>query len=147
MRRMFLLLIMPMTLSACAQKNNIKIEDIKEIWVYDYFHPRGYTTAGAFGQIMRLEEEGVAKFKLDQSDTDSLCRILQETSSKKLFQTKTGQYLIFVEFVLENEQNLKAFIARGAISVDFKKDYIINDTTNRKWLINFIDRMYEEYGK
>ena len=110
-----------MALNACSQQNKMKIEDIKEIWVYDYFHQRGYTTAAAYGQIIRLEEQHTDKFKLGQKDTDFLCRIMQESSSGKLFHTKWGVNLIFAELVLKDGEKIMAFIGRYAISVDVIK--------------------------
>jgi len=132
-----------MTLNACAQQNNMKLEDIKEIWVYDYFHQRGYTTAGAYGQIIRLEEQNTPKFKLEQNDVDSLCRIMQEASTGKLFHTKWGVNILFAEIILKDGQKSMAFIGRYAISVDIvKKNYWVKDENSQKWLNEFIDRVW-----
>jgi len=141
----FLLIIIPMTLNACGQQNKMKLDDIKEIWVYDYFPARGYTTAGAYGEIIRLEKKNTPRLKLEQSDVDSLCRILRETSPGKLFHTKWGGNLIFAELVLKNGQKIMAFIGRYAISVDIiKKNYWIKEEEDKKWLDEFIDRVRKE---
>jgi len=140
---MFLFVIsMSITLNACAQQNKkINFEDIKEIWVYDYFQPSGYTTAGAYGQMIRLERKNISKFKLEQSDVDSLCRIMQEASLLKFFHDKWGSRLIFAEIVLKDEQKLKIFIASNAISVEIGKNYLVKDEESRKWLDDFRNRI------
>ena len=135
---------MSMTLNACAQQKNMKLEDIREIWVYDYFPARGYTTAGAYGEIIRLERENTPKFKLEQNDVDSLCRILRETSAGKLFHTKLGGELVFAEIILENGKNLKTIIGFNVISVDIGKNYWIKDEESRKWLEEFVNRVRNE---
>ena len=145
-KSMFLFIIaISITFNACSQQNRMKIEDIKEIWVYDYFHPRGYTTAGAYGQIMRLEEQNIPKYKLEQNDVDSLLCIMKESTTSKLFHTKWGGNLILAELILKDEQNLMAFIGRYAISVDIiKKNYCIKDENSKKWLDDFINRIWKE---
>ena len=119
---------------------------IKEIWIYDYFLITGYTTAKAYGQINRLEEVNTPKFKLEQNDVDSLCRIMQETLSQKVFHTKVGQKIIFAEFVLQDGQKLKVFIARGLISVDCKKEYWVKDEKKKEWFVEIIDRIWKEHS-
>jgi hypothetical protein len=135
--------------SACGSiKNDTLPQSIKEIWVYDYFDLRGYTTAGAYGKMIRLEEEGVSKFKLEKNDTDSLCRILQETLPGKLFHTKLGVELILGEIVLINGQKLKIIIASNVISVDvLKKNYWVKDERNLEWLDGFRNRIRNEHNR
>jgi hypothetical protein len=97
---------------ACGNvKNDTLPQSIKEIWIYDYFNPGGYTTASAYGQIMRLEKANTPKFKLDQNDTDSLCRMIQKSSTLKLFYEKWACGLIFAEMILKNEQKIKYFLS------------------------------------
>jgi hypothetical protein len=127
--------------NACSQKNKMKFEDINEIWVYDYFPLKGYTTAGAYGEIIRLERENAPKFKLEQNDVDSLCRILQESSIGKLFHNKWGGELVFAEVILKDGQRLMVFNSYNVISIEIGKNYWINDEKNKKWLFEFRDRI------
>ena len=139
---MFLFIIsMSMPINACTQHKKMNFEDIKEIWVYNYFQPSGYTTASAYGQIIRLEEKNTPKFKLEQSDVNSLCRIMREASSSKFFHDKWGGLLIFVELILKDGQKLKSFIGRYAISVEIGKTYLVKDEESRKWLDEFRNRI------
>jgi hypothetical protein len=140
-----------MTFNACAQQKKTRLEkmsleDIKEIWIYNYFHPGGYTTAGTFGQIIRLEEKNVSKFKLEQNDVDSLCRILQETSPKKLPQTKIGQNLILAEAILKDGQRLMIFSTHNVIGIETGVSYWIKNDKDKEWLFEFRDRIIKKYS-
>ena len=148
-KTIFLFIIIAMTLNACAQqkKNPLEknpLEDTKEIWIYDYFPLSGYTTAGAYGEIIRLEKANTHKFKLKQNDVDSLLYIIREASPGKLFHNKWPGPLIFAEIILKNEQKIMVFIGRYAISVDIiKKNYWVKEE-NKKWLDELIDRVRNE---
>ena len=130
-----------MTLNACAQKNKMKFEEIKEIWIYDYFPLRGYTTAGAYGEIIRFEERKTPKFKLEQNDVDSLISIMRKASQGKFFHNKWGSPLIFAEVILTNGQRLMVFNSYNMISVETGKSYWIKDEQDKKWLFDFRDKM------
>jgi hypothetical protein len=118
------------------------LEDAQEIWIYNYFPLRGYTTAGAYGEIIRLEEENAPKFKLEQNDVDSLCCTLREALPEKLFHTKIGQNLIFAEVILKDGQRSMILITPYVISIEFiKKNYWIRDENNKQWLFEFRDRV------
>ena len=135
-----------MTLNTCAQHKKkilekMPLEDTKEIWVYDYFPLSGYTTAGAYSEIIRLEEKNTHKFKLEQNDVDSLLRIMQEASPVKYFHNKWGSPLIFAEVILNDGQRLMIFNSYNVISIEIGKNYWINDEKGKEWLLEFRDRV------
>lgn len=139
-----------MFFSCRTVKNNTfpqAIQEIEEIWIYDYFSPGGYTTAGAYGQIIRLEKHNTPKFKLEQSDVDSLYRILQNASPYKFFHNKWPAPLIFAEVILKDGQRSMVFSTSDMISIEIiQKNYRINDENNKKWLFEFRDRIIKEHS-
>jgi len=146
-KTIFLFIILAMTLNACAQQKKTRLEkmpleDTKEIWIYDYFPLSGYTTAGAYGEIIRLEEKSTPKFKLEQNDVDSLLCILQKASLTKYFHTKIGANLILAEVILKDGRRSMIIITPYVISVEFiQKNYWIRDEKNKQWLFEFRDRV------
>jgi hypothetical protein len=142
-KSMFLFIIsMFIAFNACSQQDKMKFENIKEIWVYDYFPLRGYTTAGAYRGIIRLERENAPKFKLEQNDVDSLCRILRKALPGKLFHNKWGSPLVFAEVILKDGQRSMIFNSYDVISIEIiGKNYWVKDEQDKQWLFAFRDRV------
>jgi hypothetical protein len=145
MKRILFLIVVVMsaTFNGSAQQNKMKIDDIKEIWVYDYFSPRGYTTAGIAHKFHDLEYDNIMKFKLDSIFVDSLKNMLYSTTTRKVFQEKTGQNLIFAQFVMKNNSVRNIIICSVGI-VDYFVGYTAyffkNDTSSENktlWVKNF----------
>jgi glycyl-tRNA synthetase alpha subunit len=132
---------------SCGNKTNETLPQvIEEIWIYNYFNAKGYTTASAYGQIIRLEEQNISKFKLEQNDLDSLCRIITESSPGIIFHTKWGGGLVFAEAILKDGKRLKIFISSDAISIEIGKNYWIKNEKNKKWLTDFKNRIIKSLG-
>jgi hypothetical protein len=145
MKRILFLIVTVMfaTYNGCAQQNKMKTGDIKEIWVYDYFNPRGYTTAGAYSQFKEFDENNIFKFKLDQLDVDTLICIMSKAKAKKIFQTKMGGNLLFAEIITEKNIKLRTIICFNLISTGAMTDYWIKDEKHQKWLSDFRNRLID----
>jgi hypothetical protein len=144
-------LIMLITFNGCAQQNKIKIEDIKEIWVYDYFNPRGYTTSGVAHKFQDLENNQTAKIQLDSTFVDSLKNMLfYSSATRKTFQEKTGQNLIFAQFVM-NDGGVRKIIINSIGIVDYfvgNTAYFFTDNSEKNnktlWLDNYYSKMKDK---
>jgi hypothetical protein len=144
-------LIILITFNGCAQQDKMKIEDIKEIWVYDYFNPRGYTTAGVAHKFQDLENNQTAKIQLDSTFVESLKNMLFYSSAiRKTFQEKTGQNLIFAQFVMKDGGVRKIIINSIGIVDYFAGNiayfFIDNSDKNNKtlWLNNYYGKIKDE---
>jgi hypothetical protein len=133
-------------LLSCIEFND-EMPKIKEIWIYDYFEAGGFTTAGALGQFREFQEKNVLKFQLSQPDVDSLCYIIVASKSKKSFQTKVGQNILFIEFVTENNMSIRAIICQNGAIDTFNQVYLIENVEHQQWLSEFTDRMIASHLK
>lgn len=139
---MFLLNSLSCTSTEFAQV----VPKIKEIWVYNYFTERGYTTASAYGEFRWLNENNIEKVKLSQRDVDTLCNIMSDAKVKKLFQTKMGQGVIFAEIITFDNQKLRTIICSpNLISINAQIDCWISNGLQQKWLSDFKERMSDEF--
>jgi hypothetical protein len=132
---------------SCTGAKLVKvIPEIDEVWVYNYFPSRGYTTASAYSEFNYLEENNIDKFKLSQNDVDTLYSIMSDAKVKKLFQTKTGQGVIFVEIITFDNQKLRTLICSpNLISINNQIDCWISNELQQKWLSDFKGRMSDNF--
>ena len=138
-----------MTLNACTnQQDKMKLEDIKEIWVYDYFNSMGYGVGGLVRKFQELENDTVAKFQLPSLFVDSLKNILIRSAiAKKLMPSKCGTNLIFAQFVMK-DSSIRNIIINSQGIVDYfvgYMTYFISDDKNKQdetlWVNNFYNRI------
>jgi hypothetical protein len=136
------------SLSSCTSAKTIPtVFNIKEIWVYNYFPQKGYTTASAYGEFRYLKDNNIEKIKLPQDDVDSLYRIMSDVKIKKMFQTKMGQGLLFAEIITVDNQNLRVIIcAPNLISINAQIDCWIRDERQQQWLSDFQKKMSENFS-
>lgn len=149
MKRILFLIILTMfiTLKVCAQQNRMLIEDVKEIWVYDYFESKGYTTAGIAHRFHDLEKDSnIIKFKLDSIFVESLKNILLHSARiRETFQEKTGQNLIFAQFVIKDGSIRNIINSIGVVDyfIDHKAYYFVDDSDKMYWRNNYYGRLME----
>ena len=133
------------TFNGFAQKNKMKdkmkIEDITEIRVYDYFNSKGYTRGEVFRKFRELEDNQTTKIQLDSVFVDSLKNILIDFATpKRLLPSKCGQNLIFAQFVLKNNSNRNIIIATNGVfdyQVDLIGYFFIDSAEETLWKNNF----------
>lgn len=113
------------TLNACyAQQNELKIEDIKSIWVYRYFDSIGHTRGSIYRKFQELEDNDTPKILLDSVFVDSFkYALVKSAKNKKLLPSKCGINLIFTQFVLNDNSTRNIIIASNGIF-----DYFIGGT-------------------
>jgi len=123
-------------------KSQNKMNEIKEIWIYDYFEERGFTTGGAYSHFEDMKETNTSKFKLEKEDMDSLICILSKAKVKKLFPGKTGTFILFAEFVYIDNSVSKVTIQTNSLrNYTLNKDYWIKDFEHQKWIVGFKSKM------
>lgn len=113
------------TPNACyAQQNELKIEDIKSIWVYRYFDSIGHTRGSIYRKFQELEDNDTPKILLDSVFVDSFkYTLVKSAKNKKLLPGKCGINLIFTQFVLNDNSTRNIIIASNGIF-----DYFIGGT-------------------
>lgn len=110
--------------NACyAQQNELKIEDIKSIWVYRYFDSIGHTRGSIYRKFQELEDNDTPKILLDSVFVDSFkYTLVKSAKNKKLLPGKCGINLIFTQFVLNDNSTRNIIIASNGVF-----DYFIGD--------------------
>lgn len=134
------LIILSMITTSCAKTQ--EMEEIKMLYVFDYFQTKGYTTATTFTQFDDLIKQNIAKIKVEQEDCNHLNYILKGIKSKRHTQTKLGIDNVFIE--LKTEKNtIKAVICSFELVLDLTnyKEYWIKDKEQQKWLTEFINKI------
>lgn len=156
MKKILLLIVSILftTISGCAQQKKMKIEDVDEIWIYAQRDSLGYTTAGVARRFLELEENNITKYKLEPFFVDSLKNMLFYSSkSRRVFQEKTGQNLIFSQFVMKDGSTRNIIINSVGIV-----DYFVGNTAsyfkddkNQKdqtlWRNNFFNKISIKINK
>jgi hypothetical protein len=113
---------------------------IQEMWVYNYSETRGYTSGGAVRQFEILENKN-DKQKMNKEDLNSIQNIIFKSKVKKLFPSKTGTNLLFLQIIDTNHISANVIVNYGCIR-DFtnRKDYWITDKNDQEWLALFIKK-------
>lgn len=134
------LIILSMITTSCAKTQ--EVEEIKMLYVFDYFQTKGYTTATAFTQFDVLIKQNVVKIQAEQKDCNHLNYILKSIKSKKHTQTKLGIDNVFIELKTEKD-TIKAVICSSELVLDLSnyKEYWIKDKEQQKWLTEFINKI------
>lgn len=141
--------IMLISLNGCAKQNKKGIEDIREIWVYDLLEIRGYTTAGVARRFHELEtDDSISKFRLDTMLTDSMKdKLLRSAKTRRVFQEKTGQNLIFAQFVMKDD-SIRNIIIHSTGFVDYfveRKAYgFTDDSETISWKELYYNSIIQE---
>ena len=150
-KRLFLAIIIMFTVSnGGAQQNKMKMEDIKEIWVYDYFDTKGYTRGEVYRKFQELENEKVSKIKLEQIFVNSLKNMLVYSAIyRKSPHGKCGTQLVFAQFILRENISRKIIINSIGIEDYFagNRQYYFVDNHNRNdktlWLNNYFYKIID----
>jgi len=139
-----------MVLNACTQQNNMKLEDIKEIWVYDYFDSRGDRIGHLFRKFQELENDSIAKFRLPPLFVDSLKSMLiysAKAKKRSVLDDKCGGDIIFAQFVMK-DGSTRNIIINSLGLVDFLieyTNYTFIDNKNKQdrtlWVNSFFNRI------
>lgn len=134
------LIILLMITTLCAKTQ--EVEEIKMLYVFDYFQTKGYTTATAFTQFDDLIKQNVVKIQAEQKNCNHLNYILKSIRSKKHTQTKLGIDNVFIELKTEKD-TIKAVICSSELVLDLSnyKEYWIKDKEQQKWLTEFINKI------
>lgn len=140
------------TLNACfAQQNELKIEDIKSIWVYCYFDSIGHTRGSIYRKFQELEDNNTPKILLDSVFVDSFKYTLVKSSkNKKLLPSKCGINLIFAQFVLNNNSTRNIIIASNGVFDYFigGRGYFFIDSSDKQdkviWMNNYFNTLVDK---
>jgi hypothetical protein len=146
-----IIIIMFVTINGCAQQNKMKIENIQEIWVYDYFNPKGYTRGEVYRKFQELENNKIAKIQLDPVFVDSLkSMLIYSAKHKKLLPSKCGQNLIFTQFILkDNSSRYIIFGTNGVFDyfVGIMGYFFIDDSDKKNetlWINKFFCKLTDK---
>jgi hypothetical protein len=138
------------TFNGYAQQNKMKIEDVQEIWVYDYFDSYGYTRGSVYRKFQEFENNKTAKIQLNSAFVDSLKNMLiYFAEHKKLLPSKCGQNLIFAQFVLKDNRSRNIIIATNGV-FDYRvglMGYFFIDSSDKKngtlWKNNYYSKILD----
>jgi hypothetical protein len=148
MKLLLIIIIMFTLYNGCAQQNKMKIEEIMEIWVYDYFDTKGYTRGEVYRKFQELEIEKKSKFIVDSTFTNSMKKMLLHSArAKKLLHGKCGTQLIFAKFVMKDNSSRNIIICSvgvydyfvGYMQYNFDKDDMII------WVSQFFNKIKYDY--
>ncbi len=121
--------------------------DIKEIWLYDYFSPKGYTRGEVYSKFQELENDNVQKHKLDDSFVDSLKHVLCRAKNKKILDGKCGTNLIFAQFVMQDDDCRNIIIGTNGISDYFNlRGLYFDDVTKNKYWIDYYNKITDIFN-
>lgn len=153
-RVLFLIVIMVFfaTLNACyAQRNEMKIEDIKSIWVYSCFDSMGYTRGSVYRKFQELEDNNAPKILLDSVFVDSFkLTLIKSAKNKKLLPSKCGMNLVFAQFVLNNNSTRNIIIASNGVFDYFigGRGYFFIESSDKQdktmWVNNYFNKLVDK---
>lgn len=153
-RVLFLIVIIAFsaTLNACfVQQNELKIEDVKSIWVYCYFDSIGHTRGSIYRKFQELEDNNTPKILLDSVFTDSFkYTLVKSAKNKKLLPSKCGINLIFAQFVLNNNSTRNIIIASNGVFDYFigGRGYFFIDSSDKQdkviWMNNYFNKLVDK---
>ncbi|MDR0763622.1 MAG: hypothetical protein LBF01_03910 [Bacteroidales bacterium] len=137
-------LIMLVIFNGCAEQNKMKIEDIVDVWIYDYFDTKGYTVGEVYRKFRMLEDSKTSKIQLNFTFVDSLKNMLMYSAKcKRLLPSKCGTKLIFTQFVMKDGSSRNIIINSVGV-VDYFTGYMIyffTDSSDKKdktlWMNDF----------
>ena len=131
----FTISVMLLTFHNCPAQNTT-MNDIKEIWVYEYFSSKGYTRGEIYTKFKELEQEDIRKHKLDDAFVDSLKHVFSLAKSKKILPGKCGTNLIFTQFVLNNSDCRNIIIGTNGVSDYYDLTWLYFDdiAKNEYWI-------------
>lgn len=128
--------IMLFTFHNCTAQD-IVVDNIKEVWIYDSFSPKGYTRGELYRKFHELEQSHVTKYKLDATLIDSLKRVLIHAKYKKIRHGKCGTNLIFAQFVMKNHDSRNIIIGTNGIfdyHIELKGFFFEGSMKNGYWI-------------
>lgn len=140
------------TLNVCyAQQNEMKIEDIKSVWVYTYFDSIGHTRGSVYRKFQELEDSNTPKILLDSVFVDSLKRtLIKSANNKKLLPSKCGVNLVFAQFVLNNNSTRNIIIASNGVFDYFigGKGYFFVESSDKQdkimWMKDYFNKIIDK---
>jgi hypothetical protein len=100
---------------------------IDSIIVYVDFKQKGYSTTGAFNQIVEYEKLKTKTKRLNVEDVTKIENMLIHAKVKKHFQTKLGINNVFFKFFLNKENSQTSFVLSKGIGF-----YVWIDLLNKK---------------
>ena len=138
-----ILIMILLTMSMCVRHTDsykhIKIE------MYEFYNPRGYTTASAYGTFTQLDERQTNKYLLDSLSTERISAILSRARIKRMKQSKTGLNLLFFRFTLQDgNPSHRVCLHQNNCFTDFDSKIVfwIDDEADRLWL----KKLQQQYG-
>lgn len=130
-----------------CQAQSTTANDIKEIWLYDYFSPQGYTRGEVYSKFQELEDDNVQKHKLDDSFVDSLKHVLCRAKNKKILDGKCGTNLIFAQFVMQDDDCRNIIIGTNGISDYFNlRGLYFDDVTKNKYWTDYYNKITDIFN-
>ena len=153
-RILFLIMITAffVTQNVCyAQQNELKIEDVKSIWIYHYFDSIGHTRGSIYRKFRELEANNTPKILLDSVFVDSFkYTLIKSAKNKKLLPSKCGKNLIFAQFVLSNISTRNIIIASNGVFDYFigGRGYFFIESSDKRnkimWMNNYFNKIVDK---
>lgn len=153
-RILFLIIITAFfaTLNVCyAQQNELKIEDVKSIWIYRYFDSIGHTRGSIYRKFQELEDNNTPKILLDSVFVDSFkYTLVKSAKNKKLLPSKCRINLIFAQFVLNNNSTRNIIIASNGVFDYFigGRGYFFFESSDKQdkimWVNNYFNKLVDK---
>lgn len=143
-----LCLILTNACSITSKLPNTKVE-IEEMWVYNDFVIRGFTTAGAYTHFDDLKKNGTDTTMIAETDKIKLEQILNVAQYHKHYQTKLGISNVFCEIKFKGVNSHRLVITgldttynlgKSATFIDLTAmtSYMVTNPEELGWIQNFI---------
>ena len=139
-------ILIALSFSSCYTSKNIRINELKEIWFYDYFDSKGYRVGGVYRQFQILEKDSIEKIKLCSNAVRTFNSIIHTAEMKNDFLGKLGGPIVFVIGITHDEEAMKIAILNNIIidCTDQKKGYkfyFIKKEQHQKWISEFKNKI------
>lgn len=138
----------------CAQD----IDKIDRISIYEDFHERGYTTAGAYTHFDDMKKAKLSLHEISVEDQSVFQGILSRAVRKKHHQTKLGTRNIFCEIqfsdisfpnrvIISNVATHYNFFGKSKgefaliTNLTTMKEYVIRDAKDLEWISLFHEKV------
>lgn len=125
--------------------NTLNSNEIKEIWIYDYFETQGWRTPNAYRKFEDFEKENIKKIEINDDDFYSLVNIIEKSKEKRLLPTKLGTDLIFAIIINKNNEIFKVAICINLIqNFSSGRDYWIHNIEHQYWIAEFKEKIWDK---
>lgn len=117
---------------SCYAQNDINISKINLYKIEDL--GKGYTTASAYGQFVKIEDENIESVLIDDIDINIIQNIINKSKTRNLHHEKTGLNVLFLTAYFDCDSSFhKMVLCQNNCFIDFtsKKEYWIKEDEHK----------------